>query len=141
MEKALFQDYPEKQRRSVLEDNADKVEEIGYMKPFTPEEMEGMKDDLSKVVIGINDIEEEKKSKMDEIKMRLKPLDEEKKELLSNIKNKSEYVTEQCFKMIDHDNGMVGYYNNMGMLVESRPIRQDEKQKTLFTALKTGTND
>lgn len=69
MEKALFQDYPEKQRRSMLEDNADKVEEIGYMKPFTPEEMEGMKDDLSKVVIGINDIEEEKKSKMDEIKM------------------------------------------------------------------------
>ncbi len=141
MEKQLFQDYPEKQRRSMLEDNADKIEEIGYMKPFTPEEMEVMKDDLSKVVISINDIDEEKKSKMDEIKMRLKPLDEEKKELLSNIKNKSEYVTEQCFKMIDHDKGMVGYYNNLGMLVESRPIRQDEKQKTLFTALKTGTND
>ena len=108
MEKALFQDYPEKQRKSMLEDNADKIEEIGYMKPFTPEEMEVMKDDLSKVVISINDIEDEKKSKMDEIKLRLKPLDEEKKELLSNIKNKSEYVTENCFKMVDHNNGMVG---------------------------------
>lgn len=140
MEKALFQNYPERQRKSMLEDNADKIEEIGYMKPFDPEEMNVMKDDLSKVIININDIEDEKKAIMSEIKLKLKPLDIEKKELLSNIKNKSEYVTENCFKIIDHEDEMVGYYNELGFLIESRPIRQDEKNKTLY-ALKTGTND
>ena len=50
----------------MLSDNADSMEEVGYMKDFTPDEMEVMKDRLSKIVIDINDIEEEKKAANDE---------------------------------------------------------------------------
>ena len=54
----------------MLSDNADTVEEVGYMKAFTPDEMEEMKDRLSKIVIDINDIDEEKKAANDEFKLR-----------------------------------------------------------------------
>ena len=64
----------------MLSDNADKVEEVGYMKAFTPDEMETMKDRLSKIVIDINDIDEEKKAANDEFKLRKKPLETEKQE-------------------------------------------------------------
>lgn len=141
MEKMIFQEYSESQREQMLADNADRVEEVGYMKPFSTEELDTMKDDLSKVVININEVEEEKKAVNQDFKLRLKPLAEDKQKLLNNIKNKSEYVTEDCFKMIDHEEEMVGYYNSLGMLIEARPIRQEERQRTIFNILRTGTNE
>lgn len=150
MDKVLFAEYSAKERKSMLSDNADSMEEVGYMKPFSPDEMETMKDRLSKVVIDINDIEEEKKAANDEFKLRKKPLETEKQTLLENIKNKSEYVVEDCYKFIDQEEGMVGMYNSEGQLIESRPIRPEERQTTLFQQLrpvtekgsaKTGTND
>ena len=132
----------------MLSDNADTVEEVGYMKAFTPDEMEEMKDRRSKIVIDINDIDEEKKAAYDEFKLRKKPLETEKQELLANIKSKSEYVVEDCFKIIDQNGQMVGFYNKQGVLVDCRPIRPDERNMTIFQALrteapkgKTGTND
>lgn len=132
----------------MLYDNADTVEEVGYMKAFTPDEMEEMKDRLSTIVIDINDIDEEKKAANDEFKLRKKPLETEKQELLANIKSKSEYVVEDCFKIIDQNEQMVGFYNKQGVLVDCRPIRPDERNMTIFQALrteapkgKTGTND
>lgn len=50
-----------KKRIAFLMDNCDKVEEKGYMKPYTPEDLARMKEDLSETDIVINDIEEEKK--------------------------------------------------------------------------------
>ena len=148
MEKVLFEKLSEKERLQMLSDNADTVEEIGYMKAFTPEEMEKMKDRLSKIVIDINDIDDEKKAANDEFKLRKKPLETEKQELLANIKNKSEYVVEDCYKIIDQNEQMVGFYNKQGVLVDCRPIRPDERNMTIFQALrteapksKTGTND
>lgn len=148
MEKVLFADLSDQERKQMLSDNADKIEEIGYMKSFTPEEMELMKDRLSKVVIDINDIEEERKAANDEFKLRKKPLETEKQELLANIKNKSEYVTEECYKFCDQEEGMVGYYNSLGELVDCRTMKPDERQKTIFqtigrsdTQAKTGTNN
>lgn len=148
MEKVLFADLSEKERIQMLSDNADAVEEVGYMKAFTPDEMEEMKDRLSKIVFDINDIDEEKKAANDEFKLRKKPLETEKQELLANIKSKSEYVVEDCFKIIDQNEQMVGFYNKQGVLVDRRPIRPDERNMTIFQALrteapkeKTGTND
>ena len=150
MDKVLFAEYSAQERKNMLSDNADSMEEVGYMKPFSSDEMETMKDRLSKVVIDINDIEEEKKTANDEFKLRKKPLETEKQTLLENIKNKSEYVVEDCYKFIDHEEGMVGMYNSEGQLIESRPIRPDERQITMFGQLrtsekkassKTGTND
>lgn len=69
---------------------------------------------------------------MSEFKARLKPLEEDKKKLLSDLKNKSEYVNEDCYKIIEHEKKEVGYYNKLGELVYSRPIQSQEMQKTIY---------
>ena len=140
MEKILCGTVPEAQRAQMLRDSCDKVEEVGYMKPYTPDEIVQMKDELAEASIQINEIEEEKKAEMDKFKARLSPLDIQKKELLKNIKNKAEFVREDCFKFIDHEEGMVGFYNSLGDLIESRPIRYEERQLSIGFN-KTGTND
>ena len=39
MEKILFAEYSAQERKNMLSDNADSMEEVGYMKPFNPDEM------------------------------------------------------------------------------------------------------
>lgn len=131
-----------KKRIAFLMDNCDKVEEKGYMKRFTPEQLGQMKEGLSETDIEINDIEEEKKEVVKEFKGRLDPLTEERKRLLKGLKNKAEYVTENCYKFIDMETREVGYYNEEGDLIESRPAYPDELQGNIFQLnRKTGTNN
>lgn len=125
-----------------LRDNCDSVEMVGYTKPFTEEELTEFKEELAQSAIEIADLETEKKEVMDDFKSKLKPLQESSRELIENLKKKARYTEEQCFKFIDYNSGQVGFYNSDGVLVDSRALRPQEMQKTIFTELrKTGTND
>lgn len=139
MDKVLGQDYDGLRRDQFLRDNCDSVEKLGYMKRFTPDEITERKNILAERSIEINDISIEAKEKAKEFKELLKPILEEKKQLLKDIKEKAEWTQEDCFKFIDHADGMVGYYNGEGVLVESRLMRPDESQLTITKMLKTGT--
>ena len=120
MERELGKDLEQgKKRVAFLMDNCDAVEEKGYMKPFTPEELARMKESLSETDIEINDIEEEKTAAMKDFKARLEPLTTERKKTLDGLKKKAEFVTERCFKFIDQEAREVGYYNENGDLIES----------------------
>lgn len=143
MDKFLGQEISEERRWDFLVDNADAVEQIGYMHRFSPEELAQKKESLAEVSIQINDIEDEKKEAMNDFKERLKPLNDEKLELLENIKKGSEYIeNEECVKILYHEEKMAGYYNKLGELVYSRPIMPQEMQKTIFSiSKKTGTDD
>lgn len=141
MERAMGQNIPEDKRASFLRDNCDKIEEIGYMKPFTPDEITQKKDELSEVAIKINDIESNKKETLKDFKQQLEPLTEQKADLLKNIKTKAEWVTEDCYQFINHDERLVGYYNKEGILVASRPTRPEETQYTLRMNSRTGTDN
>lgn len=142
MQRELAKDIPQGNHRvAFLTDNCDKVEEKGYMKRFTPEQLSQMKEELSETAIRINDIEEEKKAIMEQFKEKLKPLTEEKSRLLKGLKNKAEHVTEKCFKFIDLESREVGYFNEDGDLIESRPAYADELQGNLFRMKATGTDN
>lgn len=143
MERELGKDLEQgKKRVAFLMDNCDAVEEKGYMKPYTPEELAKMKESLSETAIIINDIEEEKKEAMKEFKARLEPLATAQKKNLEGLKKKAEFVTERCFKFIDQEAREVGFYNENGDLIESRPAYSEEMQCTIFQMpRKTGTNN
>lgn len=141
MERELGKEYSGEKRVEFLRDNCDSVEEKGYMKRFTPEQLLQMKDTLSETAIVINDIEEEKKVVVAEFKKKIDPLNDEKKRLLSGLKNKSEYVTENVFKFVDPSSREVGFYNADGELIESRPAYADELQTNIFQMQRTGTHN
>ena len=64
MDKFLGQEIKEEERWQFLMDNADAIEQIGYMHRFSPEELAQKKELLAEVSIQINDIEDEKKEAM-----------------------------------------------------------------------------
>ena len=133
MEKELGKDIQDsKKRLAFLIDNCDKVEEKGYMKRYSPEELAEMKDGLSEVAIAINDIEEERREIAREFKEQLKPARDEKKRLLTGLKNKAEYVRENCYKFVNTETREVGYYNEEGDLIDFRSASADELQGNIF---------
>ena len=151
MERELGQEYRNPaQREAFLKDNCDACEQKGYMKPYTPEELQGHKENLANVSIEIAEIEAEKKQAEANFKGCLKPLKESRAIMVSNIKSKAEYVNEICYRFTDQETKETGYYNKEGILVECRPATADELQPTLFKPelkftigknIKTGTND
>lgn len=143
MERELGQEYKNlAQREAFLKDNCDACEQKGYMKPYTPEELQGHKEKLANVLIEIAEIEAEKKQVEADFKGRLKPLKESRAIMVSNIKSKAEYVNEVCYRFTDQETKETGYYNKDGILVECRPATADELQPNIFSMVrKTGTND
>jgi hypothetical protein len=132
MQKQLGQDIKDlEKRRQFLLDNADEVVEMDYHKPFDADTLAEKKTQLAETSIKINDLEEEKKDYIAKIGLEIKPLKEEKRKLLSDIKSKGEDVREKCFKIIDFDEKMIGFYNAEGDLISSEPARSKDLQLTI----------
>ena len=142
LDKELGKDIALEERASFLEDNCDAVEEVTYSRAFEPEELALKREKLTDASIKIADIEEEKKEVMDGFKERLKPLQEQKADAIKALRDKSQTVTEKCYKFLDEETKMVGFYNKEGNLVSSRPAFQKELQKTIQMYIrKNGTNN
>lgn len=138
MERKLLQNENAKERQSILESSADRIEDFSYTKPFTPEQIRVFKDELSTTMIDLNALEDELNAIKDTFKGKMKPLKTQTRTLLTNIKNKSEFVNEKCY--VVYEGNEAGYYNSEGELVYQRPLLPGEKQRTIFS-LKTGTNE
>jgi uncharacterized DUF497 family protein len=133
MEVTLGKEYGNlSERETFLKDNCDKAEKKGYNKPFSEEEMQKHKENLSELSIEIEEVEESKKSSTSYHNSRLKDLKERRTKAISNIKSKSEYVSEVCYKFVDRDARITGYYNAEGLLVEQRTATAEELSTIKF---------
>lgn len=139
MDKVLGQEYNRKDRVSFLRDNCDAVEDLGYTKSLPNDEIEALKDRLVENNIQLRDVRADKKAANKEFNDQIKQLEESNDEVTGKLKAKSEFVTEPCFKFVDEDAREVGYYNNEGLLVYSRPARPEELNKNIFRMSRTGT--
>ena len=142
IKKELGKEYPIEDREDFLRNICDGSEEISYSRVFSPEELAKQRELLTDASIKLADIAEEKKAAMAEYKEQEKPFLEQKAKAIENLRTKAETVTEECFKVLDEDTKMVGFYNQNGDLVSSRPAFPNELQKTIFTELRReGTNN
>lgn len=141
MEKRIFPEYSGRDLIEMLEANSDSAEDRTYYVPLEETELSERKSKFAQRSIEIARIEEKKKKIMDEFKEELKPLIGEKKELLEEIKIGAREEEGVVFKIIDHETATVGFYNQYGLLIESRPAMENERQQlTISGARRNGTN-
>lgn len=132
----------EEARKSYLEANCDAVENISYSHLLSPSELETVKESICELTDAINDAEEEKKAWLDRHKKEVAHHTQLRKTLMEKWKYKMETVEGECYKVIDRDTKMVGYYDADGVLVNSRPATKEEAQRTIFEVLrKNGTDN
>lgn len=135
MDQFLFQDLPEEKRAIQLESLSEGMEQRDYAVFLTQEELAVKKSQFTSLAIQEAKLIDKKAEFLAEIKTELKPIQVEKHDLLSEIKSGTASENGICYKLLDEQNRMVGYYNKRGQLVEQRPMTIDDGQKMLKMAV------
>lgn len=141
MDNVLGQEYSQgTERVNFLRDNCDAVEELGYSRSIPAEKMEELKDQLVDNNIQLRDVRADKRAANKQFNDQIKQLEDGNEEVTKALKEKSEFVYENCFKYVEDKTRTVAYYNDLGILVYSRPARPEELQGTIQMQLRrTGT--
>lgn len=137
MQNKLFPDSLSKSERiQNLEAMAYAIEEGKYFKKLSAEEIEQKREIFTENVIQISDLNDKKKELINEIKNEIKPLSVENKSLMESIRTKQEEVEGKIYLVDDQENGMMHSYDEMGELINSRRLRPNEKQTSIFSISK-----
>lgn len=140
MESILFAKYDSQSKIELLEANCDMVEKKSYHKQFNETEREMLQQRNAEIDLELRVISDDEKVMKEDIKNRRKPLLDEKASLLQELKEDGKRVEGRLYKFINREEGMVGFYDADGRLVEQRRIRPEDKQVTLHLG-NTGTDD
>ena len=148
MDKNLYQGYSEEQRLQMLKDNCNKLlEDYGYDKPLSKDQLKSVKDKLSSASVELHDVQEEKKEADSDFNERIKNLKGTIAEQVKQLKTRTAYTCELCFEFLSREERKIGVYNKDGILIEERPATlkelrdPDDMFRQSPIARKTGTND
>ena len=142
MEQTLFQDLTLEERKEMLDANADAVERLGYSRALPSKEIDNLKEQLMSIQIKVDEKQEELKEISKALCTEIRGFKDSRKKIVAKLKTRSEYIEEDCYKMVDEKRREVGYYSKEGILVYSRPARKEELQKTIFQDIRrNGTED
>ena len=135
----MLADVPVEERVEILRNSCDKIVEKSYTRKFNQEEINAKRSELVDVIIQIDDLDAELSEIKAQYKGKIKPLQEKVGKLRGELKVGGDWIKGECYKFVDEDEGMVGIYSPEGYLLEKRPMTQEERQRNVFRALRTGT--
>lgn len=139
MKDIMLADTPVEQREEILRNSCDQILERSYTRKFDQDEINERRTELANVIIQIADLEQELAEVRADYKGKIKPLQERVSKLRDELKVGGDWIKGDCFKFVDEDEGKVGIYSPEGYLLEQRPMTQDERQRNVFRAIRTGT--
>lgn len=128
MPKTFMPELDHQERITILEHNADKVEDRRYFRILTPEELDQRRDLLTENAIKLSELEDEKKDAVSGFKSQMDPLIKQNKGLLTDIKTRQTEAEGKLYLMADHENGMMEVYDERGEMISSRRLYPEEKQ-------------
>ncbi|MBT9899720.1 hypothetical protein GPL09_15085 [Bacteroides thetaiotaomicron] len=147
MKDIMLADTPVEQRAQILRDSCDQIVERSYTRKFDQEEINERKADLANVAIQKADLEQSLAEIRADYKGKIKPLEERIVKLRDELKAGGDWIKGECYKFVDEEEKMVGFYSPEGYLLEQRTMTQEERQRNIFRAIrgntmdKTGTDD
>lgn len=142
MKDIMLADTAPEQRAEILRNSCDQILEKSYLAKFSKKEINELRAELATVHIQIVGLEEELAKTKSDLKGKIKPLQERIGKILNDLKLGGEYSKGECYKFIDPDEGMVGFYSPAGYLLEERPMNPEERQRTIQMAVRlTGTDN
>lgn len=140
----MFANEPIEARETLLHDNCDQIVERSYTRAFSQSEMSDRRVELEQVSIQLAELENELKQVRADYKGRMTPIRERRDKILDELKARGEWVSGNCFKFIDPEEGKTAFYSPEGFKLEERPCTPEERQRTVLQAVRfgrTGTDD
>lgn len=131
-ETRLFPALEGDELRRRLTDNADGIDEGPYTRRLTEEEIVLTKDRLAERTLDLFDLEEHKKEVVADFKEKIDPVKAEIGLHLRAIRTGVEERRGTLYKFVNHEAGMVDFYDDRGELISSRRVRPEERQATIL---------
>lgn len=125
---------------NYLEANADEVEEMDYYLNFTPKELQTMGAELVQHLVKVRGLEEKKRKLTDPIDIEMKVEKKLIKSLTQTLAEKRESRSGEVFVIHDEETLTSYYISPHGDIVHKQPLRSP-RQSSIYTAMRTGTND
>ena len=136
----MLPDDPRESREQIMRDSCDQIVEKFYTRKFSTEEKQLKNAEYCEVGMKRSALEQELREVSADLKGKIKPPKERQDAILDEIKQGGEQVQGDTFKFVFEEIGKVGFYDTNGYLVEERDMTQEERQRTLFQAIrKNGT--
>lgn len=132
MEKFILQNVAPELRAQALEQAAAKAEKITYVRHLTDAEIEAESKKLADAVTKRARVEEEKREVMKDYNGRIEDLKVKAETISETLLNGTKEENARCFKFVNIDTREVGYYNEFGELVKTRPAMDQDMQLDMF---------
>lgn len=126
-------DLDEQHRLSILENNADKIEDGMYIMPLSEEEIYSRRETLGELMIKQNTIKEEMKMVISEYKDKLKPINTSIADTLTEIKTGQQECSGRQYSIADYENGLMEIYDKRGHLIRTRRLKPEEQQTSILS--------
>lgn len=122
----------QEEREKLLNSHSSRFERTTFTQSLSDDELQIASADYIRGCIDLNRMEASAKSVADEWKGKIKKKEGELEELLENISNGRREVTGVLFHIPNHAEQRMFLYNKYGELIESRPLKDEEKQTQMF---------
>lgn len=144
----MFEEHPEEKREQLLKDNCYKSEVDIVSIPLTPKETAKAEISIIECSDKIDQLETELAEYKAEYKAEEKRIKNEllapHSELSASLQQKRTGVRkteEEVFYFDDQENKLMLCYDKRGILISSRSLTPKERQTSIFSINKNGTND
>lgn len=127
MGKQLFKNEDAMTIRDNLEALAVETEEMTITRSLTPEERTKLQQNLSSIAIKRSILEDALDKIKQEYKNELDPLKIEFGITVKSLRTGVLEVEGTVYQIPNHEEGMMGYYDSYGNLINSRPLMPEEK--------------
>lgn len=130
--KTIYDGKTQNEKLELLKANCRTSEKQEVKVFFSEDDLAEMKSMLSESSIEREKLEDELKDLTKGLRGKIKSETKTIKGLLVYLKNKYEHQEQEVFEFDDQEQGLMLTYDSTGELINSRKLRPNEKQTTIF---------
>jgi len=124
----LFPDSTPGERFQMLQDNCVNMEDAKLKRFYSDEEMGSLREKVTNQAIKLSDLEDQIKILVTPLKEEIKVIKLDQKVNLTQVRMGHEEIAVTLYAFEDQEEGMMGFYDQDGKLVNMRKLYPHERQ-------------
>lgn len=118
----------QEERNAIFDSESTSSERQTYQVPMNEDELLVTKDELAQTSIQKAYLDEEIRQAKEAFKARMEPLTEKLAESIAQLKTRQREITGTVYQIADFDNKMMHFVDSLGHVLNSRPLKPEERQ-------------